>query len=341
MTTLYKLTNSALLSWSITTEQCKVIIEHGQVGGKKQIDIINTGSYQEAVTVMDRRIEVKKTKQGYTSTKPTEVPRLPMLATKYDPTKLPDYVFVQPKLDGIRCVGSSTGMITRRGEPIKSLHHIEDALQSLPPGVRLDGELYCHGLNFQQHLSIIKRDDYHDDCKRIIYNVFDIQMPEFPFSERMKYYTDVVTRLKSPYVVCVRTTALHKNQVANLARQVYSDYEGVILRNQHSLYEFNHRSFGLQKYKFNSMDECQIIDIVAAATGREEGAAIFVCKHPTTNQTFKVRPKMDITIRKHIYSNKSTFINYWTRVTYEGLSEKGVPLKPRAEGISHTPEGLN
>lgn len=341
MTTLYKLTHSALLSWSITTEGCRVLVEHGHVGGMKQVDIHEADSIEAAITERDRRIHIKRTKQGYTSHQPVTVPDLPMLASTYEPNKLPAYVHVQPKLDGIRCVGSQSGMITRRGEPIKSMHHIEDALLNLPPGIRLDGELYCHGLSFQEHLSIIKRDDYHDDCKRIIYNVFDVQIEDKPFAERLSIYSGAVARLDSPFIQTVTTRVFHKNQVPRMAKTAYSSYEGVILRNPNGLYQFNHRSPGLQKYKFTFMDECQIIEIVASKTGREEGAAIFICKHPETNKTFRVRPKMDLYLRRHIYSTKDSYTNYWTRVTHEGLSADGKPLKPRAEGVTYKPEGLN
>ena len=75
----------------------------------------------------------------------------PMLAKKWEDEKmrvrLP--VYVQPKLDGIRCIADKDGLWSRNGKPILSVPHIHDSLKPLfnaNPSLILDGELYCDKL---------------------------------------------------------------------------------------------------------------------------------------------------------------------------------------------------
>lgn len=339
MTTLYKMTQNSLLSWSITTDDSRVIIEHGQIRGKKQVDFHDCGNAHEALVEMDRRIAIKKTKQGYKTTIPNTVPELPMLVSLFNPSKLPNTVYIQPKLDGLRCIASCDKMMSRRGEPITSMPHIADALKKLPPGIKLDGELYCHGKNFQEHLSIIKRDQPHPAFASIIYNVFDIQVDSVPYNERFATLFDIVDKLNSRYIFPIPTLTKHKDEVVAIAAKMFKDYEGVVIRDPTALYHNNTRHSSIQKYKWTYDVECQIVDIVAPATGREEGAAIFVCE--LNGVHFKVRPKGEtVYIRKSLYENRTSLIGHWTRVTHEGLANSGKPLKPRAFGYARKAEDL-
>jgi DNA ligase-1 len=336
MTTLYKLTNTALLSWSITTDDYKVIIEHGQYSGKKQVDIINFPSAKLAVVEMERRVAHKKDHQGYTTTIPEAVPELPMLANVYNPKKLPSKVYIQPKLDGMRCVATRSTMHSRRGEPITSMPHIQQELATLPPGIRFDGELYCHGMPFQQILSLVKRQKLHNDFYKIDYHVFDIQSDELAFVDRLSLLHSIFSSRKLSYITLVPTRLIDSSQISTLCHTHFSDYEGAMLRDPEATYQYNTRTDFLQKYKWEQTEECQIIGIVAANSGREAGAAIFVCKRGEA--TFRVRPKMTLNERLYLFTTKKSHIGKWTRVTYNGLSTDNVPLKPRAEGLFDKPE---
>lgn len=338
--TLYKLTNSNMLTWSVCVSEAKVVVEHGILRGKSQVEVLAYANNYEAEVEARRRIAIKKTKQGYTDEIPSTIPELPMLASTYNPDKLPDKIYIQPKLDGIRCVASCSTMRTRRNEPITSMPHISEALKDLPPGIKLDGELYCHGKSFQDHLSIVKREAIHPEFNKIVYCVFDIQLENVPYAERYSLLFTTIDKLGSNYVIAVKTLAKLKEDVAQTAKTEFFDYEGAILRDPAGLYLYNHRSSALQKYKWTETAECEITNIIAPTTGRSEGAAIFVCRHPDTGKSFKVVPKLPIYIRQAMFRDKSTFIGYWAKVTYEKLSDKGVPLKPRAEAYAHSPEDL-
>ena len=76
----------------------------------------------------------------------------PMLACVYadqDQIDWGDYVYMQPKLDGIRCLFTKDGAFSRTGKQFMNVKHIEEDLQDLfkvCPWIALDGELYNHNL---------------------------------------------------------------------------------------------------------------------------------------------------------------------------------------------------
>jgi len=82
---------------------------------------------------------------------------------QYDPQR--DHipcVWAQPKLDGIRCIATRTGLWSREGNPIVAVPHIERLLRPFfekHPDAILDGELYNHDLHddFNQIVSLVKK----------------------------------------------------------------------------------------------------------------------------------------------------------------------------------------
>ena len=87
----------------------------------------------------------------------------PMLADKYKGwDKSWSYVYVQPKLDGMRCIATRYGLFSRQGKRIVSVPHIFSSLMrmfDIYPDAIFDGELYNHDLrdNFNELISITKK----------------------------------------------------------------------------------------------------------------------------------------------------------------------------------------
>ena len=85
-----------------------------------------------------------------------------MLAHKYNEDKANYPAFIQPKLDGVRCLFSASGAVSRAGNEFKNVEHIKQALKPFfakNPTVVLDGELYNHGLkdDFEKIISLVKK----------------------------------------------------------------------------------------------------------------------------------------------------------------------------------------
>ena len=88
----------------------------------------------------------------------------PMLAHKVNDQKIDfnEPVFIQPKLDGVRCLFTKDGAYSRTGKQFYNLQHIELKLSdffSANPDVVLDGELYNHELrdDFEQIISLVRK----------------------------------------------------------------------------------------------------------------------------------------------------------------------------------------
>ena len=71
-------------------------------------------------------------------------------------------VYIQPKLDGVRCLFTKDGAYSRTGKQFKNLAHIEREL--IPffkdrPDLVLDGELYNHKLkhDYEKIISLVRK----------------------------------------------------------------------------------------------------------------------------------------------------------------------------------------
>ena len=88
----------------------------------------------------------------------------PMLAHKLNENRI-DWsksVYMQPKLDGVRCLFTKNGAFSRTGKQFMNIRHIEDSLKSFfkeYPEMVLDGELYNHELkdDFEKIISLVKK----------------------------------------------------------------------------------------------------------------------------------------------------------------------------------------
>ena len=85
----------------------------------------------------------------------------PMLAHAYQqqPIDWGQPVYMQAKLDGVRCIFTAKGAFSRTGKRFMNVRHIEFELQDLfkrMPHLRLDGELYNHDLrgDFEKIISL-------------------------------------------------------------------------------------------------------------------------------------------------------------------------------------------
>ena len=113
----------------------------------------------------------------------------PMLAHKFDNKRVnwSKPVFIQPKLDGIRCIMTADGCYSRNGKKFMNVQHLyTKAIQDLfeaNPLLVIDGELYNHDLrdNFEKIVSLVRKqkpkpEDRKEARKLIQYHVYDFVM---------------------------------------------------------------------------------------------------------------------------------------------------------------------
>ena len=209
-----------------------------------------TSPLEQSISETRRKWLDKKDKEAYTENKPADCgegygdlsgndfgggdgdgdgdnasftrPFLPMLAQTFDPAdleagskkkkviKFP--CFVQPKLDGLRCVSYATRsandlvvcLQSRTGAFFTGLPHIAAALRpylSQHPNIVIDGELYTDQMPFEELAGLIKKKKITaadvERLKKVKYHVYDIydhQRYDMPFAERIGLLAAAVRR---------------------------------------------------------------------------------------------------------------------------------------------------
>ena len=218
----------------------------------------------------------------------------PMLAHDYTKTKVPvTQGWVQPKLDGIRCVVNKDGMWTRSGKAIDSCPHIWESLQGFMeqnPHYILDGELYNHELkaDFNKIISLVRKTKSTpadiEEAKSLVeyhvYDMFDKSAPDMNFINRVKqaYWA------KNEFVKIVTTDYCDTQEELD---ELYSEYmlngyEGQMVR-QDGTYE-NKRSKNLLKRKEFITEEYEVVSVEVGQGNWDGYAKRFVLKLPNGNQ---------------------------------------------------------
>ena len=124
----------------------------------------------------------------------------PMLAHVYTDQTQIDWskpVYMQPKLDGVRCIFTKDGAFSRTGKRFMNVKHIELELQGLfkqQPHLILDGELYNHKLknDFEKIISLVRKQKPTDtdrlDAQHLVqFHVYDYTGQKPNLLENLKY----------------------------------------------------------------------------------------------------------------------------------------------------------
>ena len=193
-----------------------------------------------------------------------------MLAHKVNENKIDfsEKVFIQPKLDGVRCIFTKDGAYSRTGKEFHNLQHIKIDLEKFfdkQPNAVLDGELYNLNLSddFELFKSIVRKQKPTDEDrlnahKLIQYHVYDMIAEGPSYEDRLNWLLSS-KNLWSESVISVYTLEVHEYIGAKTAHGVFlkQNYEGSILR-LNGPYE-QKRSYNLQKFKDFSDTEATII----------------------------------------------------------------------------------
>ncbi len=269
-----------------------------------------------------------------------------MLCHPLDERKLakwqPPYI-CQPKLDGERCRSVDVVEGTKLPWPVmlssseaifRQIPHIQKALNDFHlhnPGIELDGELYAHGLSFEEIHSrcASSRITTHANIAEIEFHVFDIV-------DESKNQMERLVALNNLYFVwpIVRVPFALINSLDEgmkmLDRYLTMGYEGIILRHCENIYQRS-RSQLLMKFKPAKEDIYEIIgwkeetdkygnfkETIGALVCRGETGNIFSCGSGLTDE-----------ISAKLWEEKATLIGRKLRVKYQHLTPgKQVPRFP-------------
>ena len=281
----------------------------------------------------------------------------PMLAHTYEPlsskNKKNDIVFpcyVQPKLDGLRCIcymvpnGSSNESKvvaqSRTGAYFETVEHICAELRPIllqNSGLILDGELYTADMPFEELAGVIKRKKTSEaDMARVQlvkYHIYDVVV-DGDYSERHARIVGAISKAdKCHHLEVVDTRLIHN---VNEFKQAFGEYvaagyEGIMLRNVDGLYRQNYRSHDLQKYKEFVESEYPIVGF-KEADGRDKGTVVWVCETAEC-RPFSVRPRGTQEQRRQWFQDAPQHVGKLLTVIYQELSELNVPRFPVGKAI--------
>ena len=203
----------------------------------------------------------------------------PMLAYPVS-TKPIDYnkpVFIQPKLDGVRCViqynpkapPEETGITaySRTGKEWKNINHILEQLKPFfrkYPNVILDGELYNHDFkdDFESIISMVRKtkptdEDRSKSAENVQFHCYDIIDEELKFEHRIEFVNQALMLLGDSIHTVDTTLVEEGDEQALHEENLDKGYEGSIVRTNDT-YQCK-RSHNLRKFKDFSDAEATII----------------------------------------------------------------------------------
>ena len=194
----------------------------------------------------------------------------PMLAYPVSdkPIDYNEPVFIQPKLDDVRCVIQYERRVrpredvvvaySRTGKEWKNIQHILAELRPFfqkYPNVILDGELYNHDLrdNFEKIISLVRKtkptdEDRLEASKLTQFHCYDIIDEELPFDQRCEFVSQSLMLIGSSIHTLDTIMVFDEDEAQSIHRSnLKKGYEGSIVRTNDT-YQCK-RSHNLRKFK--------------------------------------------------------------------------------------------
>lgn len=210
-----------------------------------------------------------------------------MLAHKYNEDKADYPAFIQPKLDGVRCLFTAKGAFSRANNRFMNVEHIEQALKPFfakNPTAILDGELYNHGLkdDFEKIISLVRKkkptdSDKAEAAELVQYHIYDVaSMTIATYFTRLNYINssfNLYSALSINHHILRRVdtkVAFDFDEAVKMHKKnLKLGYEGSIYRTFEGRYKGT-RSWDLMKFKDFHDDEATIIGY-EIGQGKREG----------------------------------------------------------------------
>ena len=366
--TLYKLTSVGKTQvWIIWTEGPDICTEYGQLSGKKMTtrDTIKSGKgigtvaettpeeqaekeaiskwekkrnkdYRESISEIGKLGDVKEAALGG---------YLPMLANKYKPGSMVFPCYVQPKLDGLRCIArKEEGVVTlwfRSGKQITTMGHIVKDLTIVMDNKDIfDGELYTDEIDFNEICGAIRRDKNIDEtvARMVDYYVYDaprvwelgLLYDEGDGFDVRSHILRLKTQELDDHVIPLLTEYIDYEQDVFDKHDEYVSFgfEGIMLRHPEMGYE-QKRSKHLLKHKVFNEDEFKIIGYEEGRGKLQGHVGAFVCEMPSGSRfKAKLKGKGVTDLLKEYFEEPDIFMNKMMTVKYQGLSADGIPRFP-------------
>ena len=329
---LYKPTKTgAIQICDISVSGAVVSTTFGQLDGKLQTSTDtcspkNTGRSNETTAEQQAILEAqskfaKKVKSGYsqelTSTPTVQLPQ--KVKTYQDNKHLVSYpCYATPKYNGLNGTywllpDKTLKLTSRGGDELPPIPHLEPTILKMMEHFKttcINGELYISGESLQNITSAVKKPK--ELSKSLVFIPFELPLVSAPYKDKVSLLIKYI-----PIVYITREEMLEEFFTVT----VEAGYEGIVIYNTDSIYQFNQRSSTVLKYKPVADAEYKILSY----TTDRNGHPVFTCETHDGKQ-FKVKPKGTDEERKQIITNfDSQYKNNYYKIEYEMLSDSGIP----------------
>jgi DNA ligase-1 len=304
----------------------------------------------------DETVDIYTKKQDYHGFKPMLFPN-----EAIEPTAINRPFLASTKLDGIRAIFIDGQMMSRSFKPIQNiqLHKKFEALKvySKEHNVIIDGEIYGHGMSFQEVTHFVMTKDTKNEKipDALTFNCFDwIIDPKI--GARDRYYQSLEAQVdnKLPMTIVEQCVVSSPSDVSRMFEKVLDQgYEGLILKQPDSAYKMGRVNFndGVgYKFKPYQTFDAVVVDIEQGTKVREgstrmmdafgysvtsgkkadrvpvDKACAFVVMY--NNHEMKVSLAMTDEEKAFVWQNKDKYVG--KKIEYKGMlvGSKDVPRHP-------------
>ena len=234
--------------------------------------------------------------------------------------------WMSEKLDGVRAYWDGKRFLSRLGNEYIAPDWFIKGLPDTP----LDGELWVGRKQFQRCVSIVRKQEAHDEWREVRYLIFDAPAHKAPFEDRLQHIEDMPQRYKPAYAL------YHRHEVCRgvdhmreeLRRVEALGGEGLMMRRPRSHYEVG-RSHSLLKVKSFHDAEARVIGH-QPGTGKHKGRLGALLVEMPNGIQFAVGTGLSDAER-----NNPPAIGSIITYRYQELSDGGVPRFPSYVGVRH------
>ena len=246
----------------------------------------------------------------------------------------PPYI-VQPKLDGERCraIWSEAHgyvLVSSEFNTIVSVPHINKALNECYSVDELDGELYVHGLSFNEiHSRVGRTTNLHPNFEEIEFHIFDL-VNDDPQAMRLEKLLRTVA-ISGPLKIVPQVLANTFDEVIDAYNGFLKDgYEGMVVRHSGANY-VRRRSPYIMKFKPKKDDYYLIIGYKEELDKNgvpKQSLGSLICTSDE-GTTFSVGSGLTREQRETYWNKRKQLIGKVCHVAYQNItSGKGVPRFP-------------
>ena len=263
---------------------------------------------------------------------------------------------VSRKIDGVRCSfywkdGEVKSASRGGGDYDYSTyqlrkHPLLKNILSAHPDWILDGELYKHGKSLQQISGAARMEKTAAGCDWLEYYLYDVMIPNVPFSERLKILETIAFELNLgfnperewennelriqivPHEIVAGDNK--KDQIMELHNQYVAEgWEGCVARDVSKAYKYGGRGMEMVKFKMCQDAEFEITGISEGLRPEDMCFTLIT----VDGIEFKAKPMGSRELKEQYREDLDKLIGKMATVKYFYLSDEGTPLQPVLKAI--------